>query len=93
MKAKARRLLGLLLCLALGVGAVLVSPGVAQADPGCVNAGAYVLFARGATAPLDSGPALEFRSDVTSQLNARGVPSAWAELGNLDNVYNTVKPN
>ena len=68
---------------------MVVAPETAHADPACVNKGAYILFARGSTAPLDSDPARDFRETVERELNGYGVSHAWAELGNLDNDYRT----
>jgi hypothetical protein len=65
--------------------AVAMPASPVQADPSCVNNGAYVLFARGSGAGFDSGEALTFKNTVRYQLSQFGVGSEWAELGNLDN--------
>lgn len=59
---------------------------LAKADPGCVNGGVYVLFARGSGEKFDDLRASKFKY-VLSQLGQLGIRSAWAELGNLDGDY------
>src|SRR6266571_6066070 len=74
----------------LGLLAVIPASS-AYADPSCQNGGVYILFARGTNANSDGRPnfdsneARTFKSSIQSALSRRGVQSAWAELGNLDN--------
>jgi hypothetical protein len=56
----------------------------AHADPGCITNGAYVLFARGSGEHLNDDRARAFRDNVMGALAQKGMPSAWAELGNED---------
>ena len=60
----------------------------AKADPGCIDGGVYVLWARGSGAGFDAEEAKAFKNHVYYALNALGVTRhEWAELGNLDNDF------
>lgn len=76
----------LLLCIVLVASSITFASSV-SADPGCVNGGVYVLFARGSGSAFNSAQAKSFRDNVKNKLDGRGLPSAWAELGNLDNDF------
>lgn len=63
----------------------LTTASSAQADPGCQNGGAYVLWARGSGAGFSAAEASQFKQHVFYALGAANVgPYGWAELGNLD---------
>lgn len=72
------------------VAATVITAAPAMADPACTpGKSAYLLFARGSqdTTVFDGREASVFFSAVKTQLNQRGVPSNYAELGNLDRDY------
>src|SRR5438045_3394405 len=75
-------------CMAMLAGTVavaLATASPAQADPGCQNGGAYIMWARGSGQPIGDVEAQRFQSNVENTLNANGIGThAWVELGNLD---------
>lgn len=71
----------LTLTVVVGASAAVLAAAPAYADPPCQNGGVYILGARGSSAPIGSAEMKKFRDSVRSHLG--GVPSAWAELGNL----------
>lgn len=89
MKGLLRRTRALcLLVTATLLGAMLTVFGpakVAQADPGCQSAGAYILWVRGSGQGFDDAEARAFYENVYVNLRIRGITNiGWAELGNLD---------
>lgn len=84
-KSRWRRPGALLLSAALGatLGAAVIMTS-AQADPDCVNNGAYVLFGRGSGASFESEQAKAFRDRIREALGVAGIVTVWAELGDLD---------
>jgi len=78
-----------MLSLAILASAGLMALGPAspaQADPGCQPGGVYRLWVRGSGQNLGALEAQAFRSHVEVAIHnlMPGVPTAWAELGNLD---------
>lgn len=74
----------ILVSLAVMLGTIVGVATPAHADPGCITNGAYVLFARGSGEHLNDHRARAFRDNVMGALAQKGIPSAWAELGNED---------
>ncbi|MGD8374136.1 MAG: cutinase family protein, partial [Candidatus Woesebacteria bacterium] len=66
--------------LACSLMAVVLPASPAHADPGCQREGYYVIYARGATAPLFSAEQKEALKHIHHLLPG----AAWAELGNID---------
>lgn len=73
------------LCIVLFVSATvsLSLPKTAYADPGCVDGGVYVVFARGSGEKIGGIHAETFATSITKSLKARGLNTAFVELGNL----------
>jgi hypothetical protein len=84
--ARWRQRIAVLVATVLSVVALASFPApAAKADPGCIDGGVYVLWARGSGAAFNADEARAFKSHVYYALDALGVTRhEWAELGNLD---------
>lgn len=77
--------MALVVALLIGLIWPVVGPSLpAQAEPGCVNGGVYVVFARGSGEKIGDTSANVFFGAMSRKMGSLGVSHAWAELGNLD---------
>ncbi|HEU5376137.1 MAG TPA: cutinase family protein [Ktedonobacteraceae bacterium] len=99
MRSTARhRLRTIFFCLAIlassAISVVLPAATDVYADPACMtNGGVYVVFVRGSGEHFDASEATAFKTQLIGTSNTSGalnrppllqIPTAWAEIGNLD---------